>query len=53
MLSIDDCRKILAETAKDLSDMEVLDIRDQLRELAGIALETQARPAMGRKPCRK
>ena len=41
MLTLADCRRILGETAKDLSDEEVLKIRDQLRELAEIAVENR------------
>jgi len=40
MISLPECRRILGSTAQSLSDGEVLSIRDALRELAEIALET-------------
>jgi hypothetical protein len=39
MLSISECRKLIGETAKDLSDEQVTEIRDALYELASIALD--------------
>jgi hypothetical protein len=41
MLSIAECRQILGATAESLSDEEVLNIRDSLRELAEIGFETK------------
>ena len=40
MIALSECRRILGSTAQSLSDDEVLSIRDALRELAEIALET-------------
>lgn len=40
MISLSECRRILGQTAKRLSDDEVSGIRDALRELAEITLET-------------
>ena len=42
MITLADCRRILGETAKSLSDEEVLKVRDQLRELAELALESRS-----------
>jgi hypothetical protein len=42
MLSLADSKRILSSVARNMSDEEILDIRDSLRELAEIALEIQA-----------
>ena len=42
MISLADARRILGPAAHNLSDGEMLSIRDSLRELAEIALETKA-----------
>jgi hypothetical protein len=42
MLSLADSKRILGSAAQNLSDEEILSIRDSLRELAEIALETKA-----------
>jgi hypothetical protein len=39
MLSVEESRRILGETAKSLSDEEIREIRNLLQELAEIALE--------------
>jgi hypothetical protein len=39
MLSIEESRRILAETANNLSDEQIREIRNLLQELAEIALE--------------
>jgi len=41
MISLADSRRILGSTAQNLSDEEILRIRDLLHELAEIALETK------------
>ena len=41
MISLADSRRILGSTAQNLSDEEILRIRDLLQELAEIALETK------------
>lgn len=41
MIPLADARRILDATAQNLSDEEVLRIRDLLQELAEIALETK------------
>ena len=40
MISLPECKRILGSIADNLSDSEVLSIRDGLRELAEIALDT-------------
>jgi len=40
MISLPECRRILGATAERFSDDEMLSIRDALRELAELALET-------------
>ena len=42
MISLPECRRILGSTAERFSDNEILSIRDALRELAELALETMA-----------
>jgi hypothetical protein len=44
MISLSECRRILGSTARELSDAEVLSIRDALRGLAEIALESLTDP---------
>jgi hypothetical protein len=41
MISLADSKRILGSAAQNLSDQEILSIRDLLRELAEIALETK------------
>ncbi len=41
MISLSDSRRILGPAAQNLSDEEILRIRDLLHELAEIALETK------------
>ena len=41
MISLADSRRILGSTAQNLSDEEILRIRDLLQEWAEIALETK------------
>ena len=40
MISLHECRRILGSTGERFSDDEILSIRDALRELAELALET-------------
>jgi len=46
MLSLDECKRTLGPVAEKLSDEEILDIRDALRELAEIAWETRIKPLL-------
>ena len=42
MLTLIECRKLIGSTADDLTDVEVLAIRDAVYELANITLESLA-----------
>jgi hypothetical protein len=53
MLSLQECRKILGATAEKYSDEEILNIRDQLRELANLALEDYEREGSDINSCER
>jgi hypothetical protein len=52
MLSLDECRKIDPEIG-DLSDEEMLDVRDRLYEIAQLAFDTRPAKSLTPPPCQQ